>query len=382
MKNSSFIKTICITLLCCLTGLAQAQKFDSLALTPPMGWNSWNYFNCNVNEEVIRGIADAMVSSGMRDAGYMYIVIDDCWQIDRDADGRIVVDAERFPSGMPALIEYVHSKGLKFGIYSDAGTMTCQERPGSKDHELIDAQTYAAWGVDYLKFDWCHTAGQTQQEAYTNMRDALYKAGRPIVFSICEWGSSQPWLWAGPVGNLWRTTGDISDNWKSMTGILDKQTDLWRYAGPGHWNDPDMLEVGNGGMSTAEYRAHFSLWCMLAAPLMAGNDLRHMSDETRAILTNKKAIAVDQDPLGVQAQKVFDDGNHEIWLRPLQNNTWAVCFFNRAKKDWKLNLDWGSIEVPDDLNIQDLWTDQQWGSTNKPFIGTVTSHDVVMVRLE
>ena len=259
------------------------QKFENLALTPPMGWNSWNYFKCDrVNEAVIRDMADAMVSSGMKDAGYEYIVIDDCWQVGRDDEGVIVVDSEKFPSGIAALADYVHSRGLKFGIYSDAGTHTCEGRPGSKGHEEQDAATYAAWGVDYLKYDWCNTEGQDEIESYTKMRDALYKAGRPIVFSICEWGYSKPWEWAGDVGHLWRTTQDITDRWDGSrwgnqlgwTFILEQQVGLEKYAGPGHWNDPDMLEVGNDGLTINEARAHFTMWCVLAAPLITGNDLK------------------------------------------------------------------------------------------------------------
>ena len=271
-----------VLFVCCWTSV-QAHD-NGLARTPPMGWNSWNKFACNVSEKLIKEMADAMVTSGMRDAGYIYLVIDDCWQIDRDAQGNILPDPQRFPSGMKALADYIHSKGLKFGLYSDAGTLTCQKRPGSRGYEFQDARQYAAWDVDYLKYDWCSTSTQNAQASYSIMRDALLKAGRPIVFSICEWGTAKPWLWARDVGNLWRTTGDIQDCWDckrdwggmGVVHILDLQDGLQSYAGPGHWNDPDMLEVGNGGMTTTEYRAHFSLWCLLASPLMAGNDLRSM----------------------------------------------------------------------------------------------------------
>ena len=271
-----------------------------------MGWNSWNKFGCNVSEKMVREMADAAVSSGMKDAGYVYVVIDDCWQVSRDPQGNILADPDRFPSGMKALADYVHSKGLKFGLYSDAGTKTCAGRPGGRGYEYQDARQYAAWGVDYLKYDWCSHTTQDGPSSYALMSDALKQSGRPIVFSLCEWGSNHPWLWARDVGNLWRTTGDIEDKWSNdkrgqslgVVQILDLQDGLASYAGPGHWNDPDMLEVGNGGMSTEEYRAHFSMWCMLGAPLIAGNDLRTMSADTREILTNKEVIAVDQDPLG------------------------------------------------------------------------------------
>ena len=254
-----------------------------------MGWNSWNKFGCNVSEKLIRGTADALVASGMKDAGYEYVVIDDCWQVSRAADGSIVVDAERFPSGMKALADYVHSKGLKFGIYSDAGTKTCAGRPGSKDHEAQDAKSYASWGVDYLKYDWCSSEGQDTRDSYMKMSQALRATGRPIVFSLCEWGSTKPWTWAQGVGELWRATGDIQDCWdcgKSWGGmgvahIIDLMDGLYAYAGPGHWNDPDMLEVGNGGLNMTENRAHFSFWALFAAPLMAGNDLEAMSPEVK-----------------------------------------------------------------------------------------------------
>jgi len=267
------------------SGLAQLSRWDSLALTPPMGWNSWNRYHCDINEEIVRATADAMVEKGMRDAGYLYVVIDDCWQIARDEQGNIIPDPERFPSGMKALGDYIHSKGLKFGIYSDAGTKTCQKRPGSRGYEFQDARTYASWGVDYLKYDWCHTSTQDAPASYALMRQALDATGRPIVFSICEWGTHKPWLWGAKVGgNLWRTTEDILNCWDCTTDwggmgfiwILDKQDTLWKYAGPGHWNDPDMLEVGNSGLTLEESRAHFSLWCVLTARLMAGNDIIHM----------------------------------------------------------------------------------------------------------
>ncbi|MBN2772795.1 MAG: glycoside hydrolase family 27 protein, partial [Prolixibacteraceae bacterium] len=240
-----------------------AQKFKNLAQTPPMGWNSWNKFGCDVSEELIMGIADAMESNGMKDAGYEYIVIDDCWQVDRNENGEVIVDKERFPHGMKFLADYIHSKGLKFGIYSCAGTKTCQGRPGGRGYEFQDARTYASWDVDYLKYDWCYSTTQNAKASYEIMRDALYKAGRPIVFSLCEWGQNKPWEWAEDVGHLWRTTGDIVDRWDAMMAIFDAQKELANYAAPGHWNDPDMLEVGNGGMTTEEYRTHFSLWCML-----------------------------------------------------------------------------------------------------------------------
>jgi alpha-galactosidase len=320
-----------------------AQKFDKLAKTPPMGWNSWNKFQCNVSETLIMGMADAMANSGMKDAGYEYIVIDDCWQISRDENGEIVVDNDRFPHGMKFLADYVHSKGLKFGIYSCAGKKTCAGRPGGLGHEYQDAITYARWGVDYLKYDWCNTSTQDAKSSYTNMRDALFSAGRPIVFSLCEWGSNKPWEWAGEVGHLWRTTGDIGDSWNSMISIFDKQKELARYAGPGRWNDPDMLEIGNGGMTTEEYKTHFSLWCMLAAPLLSGNDLLNMTPETKSILTNKEIIALDQDTLGRQATWYRDNIDYQILIKPLSNNEKAVCLLNKSDEKKTVLVDFALL---------------------------------------
>jgi alpha-galactosidase len=364
---------------------------DGLALTPPMGWNSWNKFGCDVSEKLIKEIADAMVESGMKDAGYEYVVIDDCWQVDRDENGNIIVDPERFPSGMKALADYVHGKGLKFGIYSCAGTMTCQERPGSRGYEFQDARQYAAWGVDYLKYDWCHHGTQNSEASYALMRDALKTAGRPIVFSICEWGTTKPWLWARDIGHLWRTTSDIQDCWDckrdwggmGFIHILDLQVGLETYAGPGHWNDPDMLEVGNRGLNLTECCAHFSLWCILAAPLMAGNDLRSMTPEIRDILTNKEVVAVDQDPLGRQGRKVRDDGDYEVWSKEMQDGSRAVVLFNRSTADAEISVSWNEIGYPNPLEAQvrDLWQHKDIGSFKGKYSVSVPSHGVVMVRI-
>lgn len=344
-----------------------AQKFDKLAKTPPMGWNSWNKYHCDVSESLIMQMADAMAASGMKDAGYEYIVIDDCWQVSRDENGEIVADKERFPHGMKYVADYVHSKGLKFGIYSCAGSLTCQRRPGGLGHEYQDARTYARYGVDYLKYDWCNSSTQDAKSSYANMRDALFAAGRPIVFSICEWGANKPWEWAGTVGHLWRTTGDIGDTWNSMINIFNQQKDLARYAGPGKWNDPDMLEIGNGGMTTEEYKTHFSLWCMLAAPLMAGNDLANMSPETKTILTNKEIIALDQDTLGRQATCWRDNGDYQIWVKQLANNEKAVCLLNKSDEKKSVQVDFallakssagrrpGQALTLDNYLIRDLW---------------------------
>ena len=344
-----------------------AQKYDNIAKTPPMGWNSWNKYGCNVSESLIMGMADAMASSGMKDAGYEYVVIDDCWQVARDENGGIVADKDRFPHGIKYLADYIHSKGLKFGIYSCAGTLTCAGRPAGRGHEFQDALTYARWGVDYLKYDWCNTTTQEPKSSYATMRDGLFAAHRPIVFSICEWGSNKPWEWAGTVGHLWRTTGDINDSWNSMIGIFVQQKDLARYAGPGHWNDPDMLEVGNGGMTTEEYKTHFSLWCMLAAPLMAGNDLQNMTPEIKSILVNKEIIALDQDTLGRQATCWRDNGDYQIWVKPLSNNEKAICLLNKSDEKKSVLVDfallaqarvrWGGAPPLklENYMVRDLW---------------------------
>ncbi len=379
-------------LLLCAGCLNLLALDNGLAKTPPMGWNSWNKFACNVSEDLIKGAADALVSSGMRDAGYQYLVIDDCWQIDRDANGNIVADAKRFPSGIKALADYVHSKGLKFGIYSDAGTATCQHRPGGRGYEFQDARQYAAWGVDYLKYDWCDHGTQNSEASYSLMSAALKKSGRPIVFSLCEWGSTKPWLWARDIGNLWRATGDIVDKWDGkekwgglgVVQILDQVNGLESYTGPGHWNDPDMLEVGNGGMTTTEYRSHFSLWCLLAAPLMAGNDIRNMTPEIHDILTNKELIAVDQDALGIQGHRVKQSGGLEVWSKQLSDGGRAVALLNRTGADAKIAVAWTDLGYPDSLpaSVRDLWAKHDLGTQKGSYAVSVPSHGVVVLRIK
>jgi alpha-galactosidase len=400
VNKSVFLKTIflCVFTIAIFAIFAnETNAWDNgVALTPPMGWNSWNKFGCNVNEDMIKSMADAMVSTGMKDAGYQYVVIDDCWQVSRDENGFIVADPERFHSGIKALADYVHSKGLKFGIYSDAGTKTCAGRPGSQGHEYQDAIQYARWGVDYLKYDWCSTSTRNAQEAYTTMRDALASTGRPIVFSMCEWGTSKPWQWAQGVGNLWRTTGDINDHWEGkkkwpdggccslgMLDIVDMQVGLEGAAGPGHWNDPDMLEVGNGGMTTVEYRSHFSLWAMLAAPLIAGNDLRSMSPEIKAILTNKEVIAINQDALGSQGRRVRKDGDKEIWVKQLKDGSRAVILFNRGASETEISVNWTDLGYPEHLSasVRDLWAAKDLGRMNGKYSAKVASHETVVLRV-
>jgi alpha-galactosidase len=368
-----------------------ARGANDLAKTPQMGWNSWNKFACNVNEKLIRNTADALVSSGMRDAGYTYVVIDDCWQGPRNADGFITADAERFPSGMKALADYVHAKGLKFGIYSDAGTKTCGGRPGSQGHEYQDAIQYARWGVDYLKYDWCSTGTRNAEEAYATMADALRASGRDILFSMCEWGGNKPWLWASRIGNSWRTTGDITDKWDGKHGyswgmvkIVDMNEPLWPFAGPGRWNDPDMLEVGNGGMTDTEYRSHFSLWAIMAAPLIAGNDIAAMSTATREILTNREVIAIDQDRLGIQGRRVWRDGDREVWSKPLAGGGRAVLLFNRGEKRATIRADWAMLDYPAALGaaVRDLWAHRDLGAQRGGFEARVEPHGVVMLIVQ
>ncbi len=364
---------------------------EMLALTPPMGWNSWNKFQCNVDENLLRQTADAMVKSGMKDAGYQYVIIDDCWQVSRDKDGNIIADPEHFPSGIKALADYIHSKGLKFGIYSDAGDKTCAGRPASRGHEFQDAHQYAAWGVDYLKYDWCNTTTQDAHASYALMREALNASGRPIVFSMCEWGTAKPWLWAKDVGNLWRTTGDIMDKWDGkekwslgMLTILDMQDGLESFAGPGHWNDPDMLEVGNGGMTLAEYRAHFSLWAILAAPLISGNDLRDMKPEIQEILTNKEVIAIDQDRLGRQGRRVHKDGDLEVWARPLEGGNRAAVLLNRGTVEKSIAVNWVDLDYPSHVTaeVRDLWQKKDLGKFKDGFSAQVPPHSVVMITVK
>jgi alpha-galactosidase len=399
-------KTIPVLFIFCCCALSpRAQKFEGLAMTPPMGWNSWNTFTVKISEQLVKDMADAMVASGMRDAGYIYLVLDDGWMaMERDSQGNLVPDPQKFPHGIKPVADYIHSKGLKFGLYNCAGTKTCAGYPGTRGYEYQDARNYAAWEIDYLKFDWCNTDGINAKEAYTTMSRALAKAGRPIIFSLCEWGNNKPWLWAAPVGELWRTTGDIAaiydgiksfGNWHAngVMTIVDLQNGLQKYAGPGHWNDPDMLEVGNG-MTPAEDRTHFSMWCMLAAPLIAGNDLRKMSPQTTAILTDKELVAVDQDPLGAEAIKYSDKDSLEIWAKPLQGGDWAVCFLNRSVGAKKVSFDWAKESITDDVankaldtrstvyGLYDLWQKKTVGKTSGIFSASIPSHDIVVLRLK
>jgi alpha-galactosidase len=386
-----------------LCATAFAQKFDGLARTPPMGWNTWNTFAGDISETLIKEAAESMIASGMLDAGYTYIVIDDTWsKKERDAQGGLVADPKKFPGGMKALGDWLHERGFKFGLYSCAGPRTCGDYPGSWGHEFQDALTFAAWGVDYLKYDWCNSGTADARDAYKRMRDALHAASRPVVFSLCEWGQNKPWEWASDIGHLWRTTGDIYDSYDGRKGweqgwkrILDLQYDLvssngpdgiGKYAGPGRWNDPDMLEVGNAGLSLAESRAHFSLWCMLAAPLMAGNDVRKMTPEIRAILTEKDVLAIDQDALGKQGFRAqAEPAKHiEIWAKELSGGEWAICVLNTGPSPADLRVEWDRLDwflKGGTFRLRDVWAKKPVGDTTKSYVAHVESHDVALLRL-
>lgn len=378
---------------------------ETLALTPPMGWMSWNLFGCDINETRLMALADAMVTSGLRDAGYQYLSIDDCWAYQRAADGMILAEQKRFPSGIKALADYAHARGLKLGIYSDAAEQTCAGAMGSYGHEEQDARTFAQWGVDYLKYDYCGAPEDraTAVKRYSVMARALRNSGRSIVFSVCEWGDRQPWLWAGEAGgNLWRTTWDIRDAWETaqynngsagILNILDHQVGLARHASPGHWNDPDMLVVGlkatSGpaavqakGCTDTEYRANMSLWCLLAAPLFSACDLRGMTEVTKETLTNPEVLAINQDSLGRQADRVFKDGAVEIWARPLADGSMAVGLLNRdAQTSRKIQARWADLGISGEQVVRDLWKGRELGAFSGQYETQVEPHEVVVVKM-
>lgn len=385
-----------------------AQKFEGLALTPQMGWNSWNKFGTDINEQMVKEMADALVSTGLRDAGYNHILLDDGWmEMERDAQGNLVPHREKFPNGIKVVADYVHSKGLKFGLYNCAGSKTCAGYPGSRGHEYQDALKYAEWGVDYLKYDWCSTGKLNAEEAYITMRDAIYAAGRPILLSICEWGTDAPWEWAQSVGHSWRTTGDIYNcfsckhdhggyfSWGALN-ILDmrNQDELRKAAGPDHWNDMDMLEVGNGGLTPDEERTHFALWAILNSPLLLGNDLRNMSPRALDILTNKEIIAINQDSLGIQGFKYKKEGTVEIWVKPMANDEWAICFFNRSQQPSDFTFNWERETFKDNVfdkeitfnrdnvyKIRDLYQHKMIGDTKKALKQKLESNQSLVVKI-
>ncbi|MCO1581504.1 NPCBM/NEW2 domain-containing protein [Crossiella sp. SN42] len=358
---------------------------DGLALTPPMGFNNWNATGCAVDEKLIRDTADLFISKGLKDSGYEYVNIDDCWAApDRDpVTKRLTHHPERFPSGIKALADYVHAKGLKLGIYTSAGTLTCAKTmPGALDHEEIDAQTFADWGVDYLKYDNCNNQGRPALERYTKMGDALKKTGRKIVYSLCEWGENKPWEWGAEVGHLWRTTGDITDTWAKTMDIMKRNAVLAEHAGPGRWNDPDMLEVGNGGMTDTEYRSHFSLWSIMAAPLLIGSDLRKVTPATFDILNNREIIAVDQDKLGKQGRVLSNQDGRWIFAKPLANGDTAVALFNETEVAARISTSATELGLPKraGYKARDLWQHKDLQTAGE-VSAVVPPHATVMYRI-
>lgn len=397
MRKVSGIMSLIVFLGACPVSLVSALD-NGLARTPPMGWNSWNIFHENINENLIKQVADAIVESGMKDAGYIYLNIDDNWMArSRGADGKLRSDPDRFPNGMKALGDYIHSKGLKFGIYGDRGYRTCHHynmkwantQSGSYMKEDLDARTFAEWGVDYLKYDNCDAAdGSNQQADYERMRDALAKCGRDIVFSICAWGYA-PWM--PKTGNLWRSTGDITDKWdngndwfRGIINAVDGNAGLAAHAGPGGWNDPDMLEIGNGGCTTEEYRTQMSMWCIMAAPLIAGHDVRKMSQDTKNILLNKEVIAINQDSAGIQGTRISQNGGLEVWCKPLgsrNGTTKAVALLNRNSNTRDITVYFDSVGLSGEVTVRDLWAKADRGSFKGSYTMSVPSHGTGLLKL-
>ena len=401
----NLMKYLLILLLTVLFGFGFAQDHQSLAPTPPMGWNSWNLVEKEVDEQILKEMADALVRTGMKDAGYQYILVDDYWVGGRDSQNKLFPDPKRFPNGMKVVADYIHSKGLKLGLYSDAGPLTCAGVTGSFGFETIDARTFAEWGIDYLKYDYCNAPEDVETAfiRYKKMGDALKITGRPIVFAICEWGHRKPWLWAKAAGgHLWRTGGDSRDVWQSnnqtYTGIMeifDAQEGLEQYAGPTNgWNDPDLLMVGlygqgkssslNGrykGCTTIEYRSHFALWCMLAAPLIVNLDIRRMDTETSRLLLNQELIAIDQDKHGKQGYTLFRQGNLQILKKELEGDDVAICIFNRSSEvvpfDFKVQKD---LKVWFPLKIKDISNHKEWENEKRVY-GELKPHECVVYRL-
>jgi alpha-galactosidase len=362
-----------------------------------MGWNSWNTFGPDINEEVVRTTADSIAASGLKDAGYEYVCIDDLWEADERVDGKLTWDSEKFPSGIPALADHIHSLGLKFGIYSCSGTHTCAGKPASFGYEEIDAQTFANWGVDFLKYDHCYfPPGANARDAYARMGQALRMTGRPIVYSLCNWGGHEVWNWGAQVGgHMWRTTGDIEDSWECVVQLgFRKQKDLYPWGHPNGWNDPDMLIVGmrnrgnvaKEGCTDDEYRSHFGLWCMQAAPLMIGCDVRDMDDVTKDILMNRELIAINQDPLGVQARCLGGHRRCEVWTKPLENGDIVVGFFNLHDKSQqeKVPVAWEQLHLHDrrPCSIKDLWTGEDLGTHTRIYnTGKLAIHECHIIRI-
>ena len=373
-----------LIVLCCAGGVLLAQD-TSLALRTPMGWNTWYGYLCKVTDSDVRAQADAMVRNGMKAVGYEYVNIDDCWQWQRDAQG-VIQSNSNFPN-MKALGDYIHGKGLKFGIYSSPGPKTCADYEGSYGHEEQDAKTYAAWGVDFLKYDWCSATDvykpSEMQAAYKKMGDALHRTGRPILYSLCQYGLERVWTWGVSVGgNMWRTTGDLNYNYDRVSLVGFQQDGLERFAGPGHWNDPDMLLVGLGKITVDENRTQMSLWSLLAAPLIASVDLRKVTPEMLAILTNPEVIAVDQDPAGIQGQRVAEEGPLEIWMKRLADGSKAVGLFNRGESTMPVTAYFRDVGVGETASVRDLWAGKDLGQFRDSFTASVPQRGVVMLRLK
>jgi alpha-galactosidase len=383
-KGKLWCGIVSLAILAMLLGFgAPAVQAQELAATPPMGWNSWNHYACKVSDAIVREQARAMATNGMKAAGYEYVNIDDCWQGKRDAKG-VIHPNDRFPD-MKALGDYIHSLGLKFGIYSSPGPKTCAKYEGSYRHEKQDAETYASWGVDYLKYDWCSARTvykpSEMPAVYKKMHEALVATGRPIVYSLCQYGMDRVWRWGPSVGgNLWRTTDDIEDNYTRMAFIGFGQEGLAKFAGPGHWNDPDMLEVGNGHMNADEYRTHMSLWCILAAPLISGNDLTSMSQETLATLTNPEVVAVDQDPAGAEGHRVSQEGPLQVWVKPLADGSKAVGLFNAGESPMPVTVRFKDIGLSGEVSVRDLWERKDLEAVSGSYTTTIPRHGVVMLR--
>jgi alpha-galactosidase len=392
------MKPIALALLLAVSASISAQTpAVKLAAKPPMGWNSWNFFAGRVTDKDIRDTADLLVSTGMRDAGYIYVNIDDTWEGKRDAKG-IIHTNDKFPD-MKALADYVHSKGLKLGIYSSPGFETCAHFEGSLGHEYQDAQTYADWGIDYLKYDLCGfrdkqqadapndlaKQNQMERDAYMLMHQAILKTGRPMVYSLCQYGFDAVWDWAPSVGaNLWRTTGDINATFDRMSLIGLEQAGLSKFAGPGHWNDPDMLEVGNGKLTPDENRFHMTLWAMLAAPLLSGNNLTKMTPEVGAILMNKQVIAIDQDPSGHQAERIYEEGPIQIWSRPLADGSTALAIFNTGEDTSTLRdilLPLKQLGFKTSPEAWDVWANKPLGRIDPDYNLTLPRHSTVLLKL-
>lgn len=394
------ISILSIFFCCIFLSVTNAQNNSTtkvdLAPTPPMGWMTWNYFGIDINEKIIHEMADAMVSSGMVKAGYDHLMIDDGWQGGRDNKNNMIADPHKFPSGIKALADYVHSKGIKLGIYSDAAQLTCAGFTASLGFEEQDAKTFASWDIDYLKYDYCGAPedSNTAKIRYKKMSDALQNCGRKIVFSICEWGDRQPWHWAEKAGGqLWRTTADIRDSWKSMMHNYTVNADLEKYAGPGHWNDPDMLivglrgnkgpsgDLGGTGCNDIEYRSNMSLWCIMASPLIATNDIRNMNEETKNILLNAEAIAINQDALGIQGTKKINTKTWDVLVKPLAKGEVAIAILNKSDDAQTAQINFNELGLDGKYQMRDVWQHKVIGNSNS-FHGIVQSHETILLRLK